>query len=556
MAPEGSVQAARTDRIVDSQPQSSRTRYLTAQAEAIHRIYAPIHFKRRLHVILKALDQPRGAPHGVEVKPGLPTPDMIDATYLGTLVFEPLEPFSVGDDGDPDLTIIAPVPRQARTEDLAAEKTAPDFRHHPVLGPLLWRAPVLFEQGKYLLERRREAQCASRHTFLPMDRATRHPLGVMPERSAARPPAILIGFHWLETGGAEKLAFDCVTWARKAGLRVLVVAERADIHRHAGRLPDDAQVKFIRADAYLHPDSWAAFLESLVQTENVRALHIHHNLKLYDSLMRLKAAFPDLVVIDSTHIVEYADGGYARVSGVWTRYIDYHHVISRNLATFYLDRFGVSEKVVLGRMQDSATDAPEPRLRLAAGQKSCRIAFVGRMVHQKRAPLVVEIVRKLREWCKRDGIELQVDMVGTGAYLDVVRHMIHKAQLSKVITLHPPEADVPALLAQSDILLLPSSNEGLALVCYEAIQQGALPISTDVGAQDELVPEDLLLPRAPLACVKSAVALIQRLMTDPAFLQDCKAETLTRYRALRADPTAEEVLSTLYGEILERSTAP
>jgi glycosyltransferase involved in cell wall biosynthesis len=172
-------------------------------------------------------------------------------------------------------------------------------------------------------------------------------------------------------------------------------------------------------------------------------------------------------------------------------------------------------------------------------------------VHQKRAPLVVEITRKLQVWARAQGVTLQVDMVGTGAYLDVVRHMIRKANLSGVITLHPAETDVPALLGQADILLLPSSNEGLALVCYEAIANGALPISTDVGGQAELVPADLLVGSSPLACVTDTVALIRRLMTDAAFLARCKADTTASYRALRVDPTAEEVLTALYADILE-----
>ena len=78
-------------------------------------------------------------------------------------------------------------------------------------------------------------------------------------------------------------------------------------------------------------------------------------------------------------------------------------------------------------------------------KKTCRLVFIGRMVHQKRAPLVVEIARKLHRWASRQGIVLRVDMVGTGAYLDVVRHMIRRANLSDVITLHAADSDVPAL---------------------------------------------------------------------------------------------------------------
>ncbi|MDK3074540.1 glycosyltransferase [Sedimentitalea sp. JM2-8] len=563
------LKPSRTKPAAQDRPLSPQERYFLQQAEAIHRVYAPVYPDRRIHIILKALDRPQGDPDSIVVQPGTPDLSMIDASYLGTVQFgndgadddaAARAGTGTAPDAERDVTIVAGIPRQVRPGDMDSGKTAPDFRHRAVLGSLLWRAPVLFEQGKYHYEMRQKAQCAQKHSFSPIPRATSRPLGRLETktRDTGKPPAILIGFHWLEMGGAEKLAFDCVKWARAAGFRVLVVAERADIHRHASKLPQDADVEFIRADAYLHPGNWFAFLEQLVLSENIRAIHIHHNVRLYDNLLRLKAAFPDLVMIDSTHIVEYENGGFPRTSGVWTNYIDHHHVISRDLVSFYLDRFGVSEKVLLGRMLDPVDPAapePTPAFRLSAGQKSCRIAFVGRMVHQKRAPLVVEIARRLQIWARAQGIGLQVDMVGTGAYLDVVRHMIRKANLSGTITLHPADADVPALLGQADILVLPSSNEGLALVCYEAIANGALPISTDVGGQDELVPESLLVAPPPLACVKDTVALIRRLMTEPAFLADCKTGTAAGYRALRADPTAQEVLTALYSDILRKADA-
>lgn len=534
---------------------SPEERFFHEQAEAVYRVQAPFFPDQRIRVVLKAMEQLQGDPEGLTVIDGATGMDMIDDAYIGYRDFG-----ETPENADEDIahSIIARVPRPLRPGETTPEKTSPDFNGKPALNRLLWTAPVLFEQLKYQYETRARKLCPQRHSFDPIRRASRKPVGKLTKpRDMTKRPAILIGFHWLETGGAEKLGFDCVQWALDAGLRVLVVAERADIHRHAHKLPDHPDVEFIRADAYLRPDQWFGFLEGLIRTENIRAIHIHHNVRLYDNLMRLKAAFPDLVTIDSTHIIEHANGGFPRTSGVWTNYIDHHHVISRELISFYLDRFSVSERVVLGRMlppaESDGTD-PDPVLRLTAGQKTLRLAFVGRMVHQKRAPLVVEITRKLQKWAREQGVKLAVDMVGTGAYLDVVRQMIAKANLSSVITLHPPTVDVPALLKQADILLLPSSNEGLALVCYEAIQNGALPISTRVGGQEELVPDSLLVPASPLACVRDTVALIGKLATDAAFLDQCKADTLARYRDLRADPTAQEVLTALYRDVVSASS--
>src|SRR5690606_7019278 len=125
-----------------------------------------------------------------------------------------------------------------------------------------------------------------------------------------------------------------------------------------------------------------------------------------------------------------------------------------------------------------------------------------------------------------------------------------RSGLTDKVKLLPADADVPALLQQSDILILPSANEGLALVGYEAIENGVIPISTDVGGQAELVADQFLVPFSPLACVRQTAKRIRRMLGDPGFLQECKTDTIARYLNLRDDPTAQQVLSELYRDIV------
>ncbi|WP_193789582.1 glycosyltransferase family 4 protein [Salipiger sp. CCB-MM3] len=538
-----------------------RDDYYREQAAAIHRIYGTLYPEGRNRYLLRRLDSPVGDAAGTKILArAVDKPEtsevagfhVLDEAYMGT--------YEAG--GSPEdgvaMTITAGIPHRPPQGEVAPVRTSPEFGNRSRLAQwLVWKSPVLFEQVKYYYEQRSLRFRPERHSFSPVKRATSHPFGSLTgPRDTSKSPSILIGFHWLETGGAEKLAFDSVNWALQAGFRVLIVADVPEVQRLASKLPDDPNVEFIRLDAYLPRWQLFDFLEALVRAENVRAMHIHHSTGLYDNLLRIKAAFPDLVVIDSTHIIEHENGGFPRTSGVWSNYIDYHHVISRELAAFYLDVFGQSQKVKLGRMLPPRSDAEpeiEPVFNLEAGQRTCRLAFIGRMVHQKRAPLVVDVMRRLQKWAKGQNINLHLDMVGTGAYLEIVRAMIGKEKLGAVVTLHPADADVPSILRKSDILLIPSSNEGLTLVGYEAIGNGAIPISTDVGGQDELIPEELLLPAEPRKCVRAAEALIVRLMTDSEFLEKCKSSVASKYHDLRRDPSAEDVLTSLYRDILEGS---
>ncbi|MDN3713788.1 glycosyltransferase [Paracoccus cavernae] len=184
-------------------------------------------------------------------------------------------------------------------------------------------------------------------------------------------PAVLVGFHWLEVGGAEKLAFDTVNWALEAGLRVIVVASVPALQRLADRLPNHPDVQFIRVDRFLPHHLWPRFLVKLIEQENIRLIHIHHCTPIYAALAHIRATIPQITVIDSTHIVEYNDGGYPRISGVWTNYIDFQHVISNQLKTFFDTRFHHRDKVLLGRMLTrSEEEITLPPVTMEAGKRS------------------------------------------------------------------------------------------------------------------------------------------------------------------------------------------
>ncbi|MEM6439549.1 MAG: glycosyltransferase family 4 protein [Pseudomonadota bacterium] len=364
---------------------------------------------------------------------------------------------------------------------------------------------------------------------------------------ASKDPAILIGLHWLEVGGAEALAFDTIRWALEAGLRVIAISERPSPERLRGRLPDDPRFRYIRADRYVPRRLTGLLVRRLIETENVRLTHNHHHAGLYEAMPAVRAAHPQVFNIDSTHIVEHRDGGYCRVSGVWSNYLDLRHVISEGLGDFYRDRYGDRPTIRVGRMLSEAQRAAEPKpVRVGPGRKECRVAFVGRMVHQKRPLLVLQAARRLIPWGRRKGIAFRFDLVGEGGYLEPVRKMIERYRLGEHVTLHPAGADVPALLGESDVMLLPSSNEGLALVCYEAILAGCVPITTDVGAQKELVPGELLAPYSPLAAVSRSVGIVKRLLTEGGFAARVETDLHARLRVLAADRRAEELLSPLY----------
>ena len=148
-------------------------------------------------------------------------------------------------------------------------------------------------------------------------------------------------------------------------------------------------------------------------------------------------------------------------------------------------------------------------------------------------------------------MDLRFDMVGEGPFLRFVHQIAEAKGLSDRITFHSSGADVRGVLQGADILILPSANEGLALVAIEAVEEGVIPIATDVGAMGELLTQDLLTPPEPAQTVRGIVRIVDRLWRDGAFLQKQALTLRKNLETLVAEPSAKDVITGYYSEAME-----
>ncbi|WP_312529431.1 glycosyltransferase [Paracoccus sp. (in: a-proteobacteria)] len=424
------------------------------------------------------------------------------------------------------------------------------------LRPIYNLSPITYEKIRYLTEMRRRKLASKRHKWNSLAARARSlpDAGVVAQSQRA---SILIGFHFLEVGGAEKMAFDTVNFALAAGLRVFVVASVAAIQRLAHKLPIHPDIKFIRLDRYLPAQYWPRYVEKLVKRENVRLIHIHHCNSLYDCLAHLRMTTPEVAVIDTTHIIEHSDGGFPRISRVWSNLIDLHHVISNQLMSFYHSNYYISGKVKLGRMLPrSSEESLLPNVSMKARKTSLNLVFIGRYQYQKRPILLAYIMKNLAAWAKKNNVKIHSSFVGEGVMRPATEDLIRRFGLQGTVDFLPANTDVPELLRKSDILLLPSNNEGLALVCYEAIQQGCIPISTDVGGQSEIIPADLLVPLSPSRTVRGMTSIVTKLWEDQTFIDRQQSELHRMYKQLSKDPTAADVLVPIYEAAAQNKALP
>ncbi|ACU34097.1 glycosyltransferase [Actinosynnema mirum] len=331
--------------------------------------------------------------------------------------------------------------------------------------------------------------------------------------TAGTTPAILFGIHWLELGGAERFALETVQLAKDAGFTPIVVTDRPSTHPWITRPELDGAIVV----PLTHPVAAAeesAFLNGVLSAYDVRGVHLHHSTWLAQRLPWLKSIRPDLPVVDSLHILEWRTGGFVDISVRMTNVIDQHHVISPMLRDYLIGKQGVNpEKVKLATLANLTTKGIEENTRTEkpAGAPFT-VAFVGRFTQQKRPYLFLQLAASLKE-----AVDSPIKFIvhGDGELASEVTGLIARLNLSDVLELRGPDKPVTRTLADADVLVISSDNEGLTLTSFEATAAGVPVVSTEVGSQASLIAEDLLLPRHPYPFISTATKRIRTMINSP-----------------------------------------
>jgi glycosyltransferase involved in cell wall biosynthesis len=138
---------------------------------------------------------------------------------------------------------------------------------------------------------------------------------------------------------------------------------------------------------------------------------------------------------------------------------------------------------------------------------TCRLLFVGHLDAGKRPELFVRLVAALRE----RGLHLEARMVGEGPLEDDIRPAADDAG----VVMMGRRDDVPALLAESDILVLTSRPpEGMPGVLIEAGMSGVPVVSTRIPGSGDVVEEGLTGFLVDIDDFSALVDAVERLVVD------------------------------------------
>lgn len=327
------------------------------------------------------------------------------------------------------------------------------------------------------------------------------------------PRAVVVAMHWFQAGGAERWALETVKLVRDAGFIPIVITDR-DGHQPwiADPAFDDAILLPMTMPVQERPGD-SPVLRALFEQFDIAGILIHHCQWMYDNAWWVKTHFPQTRIVDSLHIVEYYfHGGFPKESVAHDEWIDLHHVISPQLEHWLINDHQIApEKVVDAPLVGLTADAKTPSFKERDKTKPFTVAYIGRMVRQKRPEAFILAAKAVN--AAYPG-KVRFIMQGNGDMEAFSDMMIKRYGLEEVIERRALDAPVAQTYRDADALLISSINEGITLTSIEAISAGVPVLSANVGSQETLIPPKGLCRRMTSNFVHDAKSALSHILNN------------------------------------------
>ncbi|MES2572361.1 MAG: glycosyltransferase family 4 protein [Verrucomicrobiota bacterium] len=176
-----------------------------------------------------------------------------------------------------------------------------------------------------------------------------------------------------------------------------------------------------------------------------------------------------------------------------------------------------------------------------------RMVFVGRFNPQKNTPFLIDALSRIAE------LPWTLTMIGDGPDMAAVRERLTRYALSSRVTLtgwlRTPE--VQQVLANADLLCMPSTSEGMPVAAVEALRNGVAIVASDIPGVRDVVAHELNGALSPLNDVEAFARVLRRILTDPARLLAMKQASWQKARDFDLKKIAVE-----YEHILAAAAIP
>lgn len=301
-------------------------------------------------------------------------------------------------------------------------------------------------------------------------------------------PHLLVLAPWLANGGAEILLLDVLS-ILKRNWRISIITTLLD-EQEAWDDFRKVTTEIIPLQGAFELETWPEVVDHLIETRGTRLILSHGCSFAYRILPEIRTRHPNIRTVDILH--NDTPGGHIRAAVSASPAIDRHIAVSGRI-TESLRKYEIApDRIATIRngvdcdrlFNPQRYDRIRARRELALPDVGFVLAFVGRLSDEKRPLEFVSCIARLIQLRPVRAI-----MVGDGPLRTAVDAEIDSTGLKHVISVvpHLDRAEISLVYAAADILMLPSTIEGLPFTALEAMATGCPVAATDVGELSSII---------------------------------------------------------------------
>ena len=167
-----------------------------------------------------------------------------------------------------------------------------------------------------------------------------------------------------------------------------------------------------------------------------------------------------------------------------------------------------------------------------------RLIYVGRLIKEKGVQNTLAALGRLRD------TDVRFSVVGDGDYREALQTLAKELDLEDRVAFLGTRADVPALLADSDVFVhLPDCAEGFGIAVVEAMASGLICVCGDRGALPEVVEDGV----SGVIVKGNDPALLAELLR--AIAENPNSEEYARLRANAVEAAEQFSIQTFAGKL-------
>ncbi len=305
---------------------------------------------------------------------------------------------------------------------------------------------------------------------------------------------VMMLIPWMEMGGADLFNLDVVKMIDKSRFEMSILTTVPGKNTWRQKF-EEYVTDIFELPSFLDVENYAEFISYFIKSREIDILFLTNSYFGYYLVPWLRKNFPELVILDYIHMEEWywRNGGYARTSGAVGEILEKTYLCNDRTRRIMIEKFnrrpesvdtlyiGVdkdkydSRKIIGGKVKE----------KYRIEKSNPIVLFPCRMHPQKRPFLMIEIAKELKK--KLPKVVFMV--VGDGPQLEELKMKSVSEKLEDTLIFAGRQEDMLPFYKDSNVTLICSLKEGLALTAYESCSMGVPVVSSDVGGQRELVDD-------------------------------------------------------------------